>query len=78
MARAKDTAIIILKEGEDGFITHYYLWETSPPNPRFAQFESMISEVGTDQEELRISSDKTSLKSEFEAFIDNFFASGVA
>lgn len=73
MPYAKDSAIIILRAAEDGYMAYYYLWNVSPPPiPHDLQLAIEQSDPGPTHED-RISSDKTDLKIELSAFIDNFF-----
>lgn len=73
MAYAKDSAVIVLYETEDGYVAKYYLWDNmSPPPVNTLALDNAVPEPDNRQD--RISATKAELKTELEAFVDNFFA----
>ena len=71
MPYAKDSVVIVIRAGEDGYFTNYYKWDESPVPVRRLESELVASGPAWHQD--RISEDKTNLKSEMQQFIDNIF-----
>ena len=76
MAYAKDSAVVILKATEDGYVASYYHWDESPPPVRsWGAITNALDTTGppliTRQD--RISADKADLKTELGQFVDLFF-----
>ena len=68
---AKDSMIIIIRAGEDGYFTEYRVYNVSPPP--IPRMQDSLSDVPSDLErerEDRISADKAALKTEINAAID--------
>lgn len=73
MGYAKDTAILVIKTGEDGYVTDYFIWNENPP-PIQSNLRALDQTTpGPSTREMRISSDKNALKTELNAFVDSFF-----
>lgn len=70
----KDTAVIVIEEGEDGHVAKYYLFQASPPKLPNGLDRYITSAVPEPTQQTRVSTDKPSLKTEIGAFIDNFYA----
>lgn len=75
MAYEKDSAIILIQTGEDGYFVRYFIWNESPP-PLKLELATAI-EFRAEREPAirqdRVSEDKTNLKTELSALIDNYF-----
>lgn len=72
---AKDSAILLLRAGEDGYFTSYYLFDQSPPPINLALDAIIQSSAGAalTARQDRVSANKTELKTELGLFVDNFF-----
>lgn len=72
MAYNKDTAVIVIEEGEDGYVAKYFLWQTSPPILAQGLDRYFTTSPTPFIQQTRISADKTALNTELAAFINGF------
>ena len=72
MAYAKDTAVIVIEEGEDGYVAKYFLWQSSPPPLSQGLDRYLATTSPAPAQQTRISADKTTLNTEIAAFVNSF------